>query len=274
MGVVDRESDGPLLCQALMRRGRRRPSPAGPEPARRPRAGAARPRAPAACGSGSSASTAGEVWLQEVGQRWQPELDLRARRTRASGRRNPSVPRDRPRLHSVDFPAPAGPSMEGARAAPSRSPRNASMVSSSASRPTTSPRSPWRSARIMRDAARRSPRDHAAGRQYVWVATLSRGRTATVASLRGHLPDRDVPLPRTRHGDGGEAARLVHAIAQIVAAAGPDRSPRLRHARSYFVSDDETCFHVIEAPSADVVAEIARRAGLTPDRVVEASSAG
>jgi hypothetical protein len=71
-----------------------------------------------------------------------------------------------------------------------------------------------------------------------------------------------------------QAVRLVHAIAEIVAGAGPDRNLRLRHVRSFFVADDETCFHIIESPSADVVAEIARRAGLTPDRVVEASSAG
>jgi len=81
-------------------------------------------------------------------------------------------------------------------------------------------------------------------------------------------------LSRERAADvEQQAASLEGVIAAIVAARSGARA-HLRHVRSYFVPDDETCFHVIEAPSADVVAEIARRAGLTVDRVVEASSAG
>jgi hypothetical protein len=40
--------------------------------------------------------------------------------------------------------------------------------------------------------------------------------------------------------------------------------------RTTFLPDDETCFHVFEADSADVVAEVSRRAGLGWARVVPA----
>ena len=108
----------------------------------------------------------------------------------------------------------------------------------------------------------------------MWVATLSlRHACAYVGLVATFLIETYLSREHAAMMEA-QAARLADAVARIVAAAGPDRNLQLRHVRSYFVADDETCFHVIESPSMDVVTELARQAGLTPDRVVEASSAG
>lgn len=45
---------------------------------------------------------------------------------------------------------------------------------------------------------------------------------------------------------------------------------RVQYLRAVFVPEDETCFHLYEAESADVVAEVNRRAAIAFHRVVEA----
>jgi Protein of unknown function (DUF4242) len=66
-----------------------------------------------------------------------------------------------------------------------------------------------------------------------------------------------------------EAARRAQAAADLLASEGTT----VRYVRSIFVPDDETCFHLYEADSAGMVREVARRAGLSIDRVVETRSA-
>jgi hypothetical protein len=66
-----------------------------------------------------------------------------------------------------------------------------------------------------------------------------------------------------------EAACRARAAADSLASEGL----AVRYVRSIFVPEDETCFYVYEAESAGTVREVARRAGLSVDRVVETRSA-
>jgi Protein of unknown function (DUF4242) len=79
----------------------------------------------------------------------------------------------------------------------------------------------------------------------------------------------EVYATRTDSRSIDEAARRARAAAESFAFEGP----YVRYVRSIFVPEDETCFYVYEADSVETVREVAHRAGLSVDRVVEARSA-
>jgi hypothetical protein len=64
-------------------------------------------------------------------------------------------------------------------------------------------------------------------------------------------------------------AKLVARLETAAEAMSADGF-RVRYLRSIHVPEDETCFHLFQAESAEVVCEAGRRAGLTFDRVTEA----
>src|SRR2546428_12610416 len=64
-------------------------------------------------------------------------------------------------------------------------------------------------------------------------------------------------------------ARARLAAAELSAAGTP-----VRHVRSIFVPDDETCFHLFEADSPEAVVEAARRAGFVGARITRAVETG
>ena len=78
-------------------------------------------------------------------------------------------------------------------------------------------------------------------------------------------------LPRGRPGDLEAATSSLRTVA---GNAPPEEQP-VRYIRSFFVPEDEMAFHVIEAPSLAASVELSRRAGLSPERIVETeASAG
>ena len=60
------------------------------------------------------------------------------------------------------------------------------------------------------------------------------------------------------------AARARRAAAEL-----SSEGTVVRHVRSFFLSDDETCFHLFEGASADAVTELTARARIPFDRIVK-----
>ena len=58
------------------------------------------------------------------------------------------------------------------------------------------------------------------------------------------------------------AARVRRAAAEL-----SDEGVAVRHLRSVFLAEDETCFHFFEAPSIDAVQQASERAGIATDRI-------
>lgn len=77
-------------------------------------------------------------------------------------------------------------------------------------------------------------------------------------------------LPRGRAAEPGAREQRARSAAEDLTR----EQTHIRFVRSIHVPEDEFCFFVFDACSADDVALAARRAGLDPIRVVEAVSSG
>jgi len=75
-------------------------------------------------------------------------------------------------------------------------------------------------------------------------------------------------LPRSRSGELAELIARLRAAAERLSAEGAP----VRHVRSSFLPADELCLHLIEAESPEAAGEATRRAGMAPERIVEAVS--
>ena len=63
--------------------------------------------------------------------------------------------------------------------------------------------------------------------------------------------------------------RALASEATAAALAMTCEGVPVRHVHSIFIPEDDVCFHLLEAPSAEAVREACARAGLTFERIVE-----
>jgi hypothetical protein len=76
-------------------------------------------------------------------------------------------------------------------------------------------------------------------------------------------------MPRSHTQEAWAAGRRARAAADDLSREGT----AIRYVRTTFLPDDETCFHLFEAGSANAVEEVSRRAELGRARVVRAIEA-
>ncbi len=79
----------------------------------------------------------------------------------------------------------------------------------------------------------------------------------------------EVYLPQSRADEARATGRRARAAAEQLSREGVP----IRYVRTTFLPDDETCFHLFEAASAEVVEEASSRAELGRARVVLAIEA-
>jgi hypothetical protein len=73
-------------------------------------------------------------------------------------------------------------------------------------------------------------------------------------------------MPRSRARDARAAGRDACVAAEPLSREGTP----VRHLRTTFLPDDETCFHVFESADKKAVGEVCRRAGIGSARIVQA----
>jgi hypothetical protein len=73
-------------------------------------------------------------------------------------------------------------------------------------------------------------------------------------------------VSRFRSGELTLAAERVREAAEGLTRTGT----AVHFLRTIFVPEDETCFHVLDGPSSEAVAETARRAGISTPRITRA----